>query len=209
MLATHSPPRIQLATQCLIYGAAWAKNRVHSRNRLLGRVAMPKKLSPVEQEVRHYSVVLRQIIQAAGMSVSEMERRLGQGPKSLRRVFAGVVDLKFKHVITVLHELDMAPEKFFEIAAAQARRKRRRLPAAELVKAFEAMGYRGDFVPLDEDDEPPPPEGFDRLVENTVRRVVARLERERAAQPAPEPKDQRVGDRGTGGAGIGSGSSGD
>jgi hypothetical protein len=159
---------------------------------------MPKKpSSPVEQEVRHYSVVLRQLIRAAGMSVTEVERRLGQGPKSLRRIFVGEVDLKFKHVISVLHVLDMPPEKFFEIAAAQAQRKKQRLPAADLVKAFEAMGYRGDFIPLDEDDELPPPEGFDRLVEDTVKRIVERLERERGARPAqpPEPKDQRAGGR--------------
>jgi transcriptional regulator with XRE-family HTH domain len=158
---------------------------------------MRKKPSPIEHEVRHYSIVVRQLIRAAGMSVSEMERRLGWGPKSLRRILGGEVDLKFKHVIAVLHVLDMQQEKFFELAAAQARRRKRRLPAADLVKAFAAMGYRGDFVPLDEDDEPPSPEGFDRLVENTVRRVVQRLQRERDTQPTTtpeEPSGQETGD---------------
>lgn len=157
---------------------------------------MRKKLSPVEQEVHRYSTVLRQLIHAAGMSVSEMERRLGWGPKSLRRVLGGEVDLKFKHVIAVLHALNMPQEKFFEIAAAQARRRKRRLPAADLVKAFAAMGYRGDFIPLDEDDEPPPPEGFDQLVESTVRRVVERLARQRKGQPASPPEQGAEGNGG-------------
>jgi transcriptional regulator with XRE-family HTH domain len=160
---------------------------------------MPKKPPSVELEVRHYALVLRQLIRAAGLSVSEVERRLGQGPKSLRRVFGGQVDLKFKHAISVLQILDVPQEKFFEMVA-QARRKKRRSSTADILKAFETMGYRGDFTPMDEDDMPPPPEGFDRLVEDTVKRVVERLERERGereGRPAPpDPRNQGTGDLG-------------
>jgi transcriptional regulator with XRE-family HTH domain len=141
-------------------------------------MTMAKKPFSVEQEVRHYGVVLRQIIRAAGLTVTEVERRLGQGPKSLRRVFCGEVDLKVKHIVSVLHVLGMPEEKFFEIVAE--RRKKRRAAADELLEAFEAMGYRGDLV-ADEDD-PPPPGGFDRLVEETVRRVVDRLQLELQAR---------------------------
>src|ERR1700728_2237838 len=101
---------------------------------------MPKKPPSVELEVRHYALVLRQLIRAAGLSVSEVERRLGQGPKSLRRVFGGQVDLKFKHAISVLQILDVPQEKFFEMVA-QARRKKRRSSTADILKAFETMGY--------------------------------------------------------------------
>jgi hypothetical protein len=54
-----------------------------------------------EVDVRHYATVLRQAIHAAGLSVTEVERRLGVGPKSLRRVFGGQVDLKLQHVVVV------------------------------------------------------------------------------------------------------------
>ncbi len=106
--------------------------------------------------------------------MTEVELRLGQGPKSLRRVFCGEVDLKVKHIVSVLHVLGMPEEKFFEIVAE--RRKKRRAAADELLEAFEAMGYRGDLV-ADEDDAPPPG-GFDRLVEETVRQVMDRLQLE-------------------------------
>jgi transcriptional regulator with XRE-family HTH domain len=151
---------------------------------------MRKKSSPVEQEVRRYSIVLRQLIRAAGMSITEVERRLGQGPKSFRRVLCGEVDLKLKHIISVLEVLDIPEEKFFGLVVQARRKKKRRLPAAELLKAFEALGYRGDFTSAGEDDEPPPPEGFDRLVEHTIRGIVARLERERDARPAPPPESK-------------------
>lgn len=155
---------------------------------------MPKKqLPPVEQEVHDYAVVLRRLIRAAGLSVSEMERRLGQGPKSLRRVFGGQVDLKFRHVVSVLRVLDMPQEKFFEVVA-QARRRKQRSPAAEIVTAMDTMGYRGGLTAVDEDGESLSPEGFDRLVEDTVKRVVERLQRE-APPAAPDPKDQGAGRR--------------
>ena len=48
----------------------------------------------VEEEVRRYAGLLKQAIRAAGLSVSEVERRLGAGPKALRRIFSGQVDLK-------------------------------------------------------------------------------------------------------------------
>ena len=150
---------------------------------------MAKRPFSPEQEVRHYAVVLRQLIRAAGLTVTEVERRLGQGPKSLRRVFCGEVDLKFKHVVSVLHVLGMSQEKFFEMAA-EARRKKHRTPASDLLKAFEALGYRGELTP--DEDDPPPPEGFDRMVEDTLRRVVERLDRERGAKP---PGDQVADER--------------
>ncbi len=82
--------------------------------------------------------------------MTEVERRLGQGPKSLRRVFCGEVDLKVKHIVSVLHILGMPEDKFFEIVAE--RRKKRRAAADELLEAFEAMGYRGELSPVEDDD---------------------------------------------------------
>jgi hypothetical protein len=152
---------------------------------------MPKKQLPLpEEEVREYAVVLRRLIRAAGLSVSEMERRIGQGPKSLRRVLGGQVDLKFKHVVSVLRVLDMPQEKFFEVVA-EARRRKRHSPTAEIASAMESLGYRGD-LPVDKDDDLPSPEGFERLVENTVKRVVAQLQRE-AAPIASDPKVKATG----------------
>ncbi len=119
---------------------------------------MGKKPFSPEQEVRHYAVVLRQIIRAAGLTITEVERRLGQGPKSLRRVFGGQVDLKLKHMVSVLHVLGMSQEKFFEMAA-EARRKKRRTPVVDMLKTFEELGYRGNLTPVDEEDDPPPPGG--------------------------------------------------
>jgi AraC-like DNA-binding protein len=79
-----------------------------------------------EVEAQHYAGVLRQAIRAAGLSVSEVERRLGAGPRTLRRVFGGTTDLKIKHLVSVLRIIGMSQEEFFAIAARVARRRQHR-----------------------------------------------------------------------------------
>ena len=154
----------------------------------------------VEVEVKHYAGILRHAIRAAGFSVSEVERRLGAGPKSLRRVLGGQVDLKFKHVVAVLRIIGMSQEQFFAIAA---RRRRQRSLGGDLLAGFErgdraapgdepldlaaprapldppVIGARGPGDAESEDE-------FDRLVEEAVDRVLARRAREgKALPPAP------------------------
>ena len=150
----------------------------------------------VEVEVKHYAGILRHAIRAAGFSVSEVERRLGAGPKSLRRVLGGQVDLKFKHVVAVLRIIGMSQEQFFAIAA---RRRRQRSLGGDLLAGFE-RGDRG--APGDEPLDPAAPlaggarspadaesaDEFDRLVEEAVDRVLARRAREsKPVPPTPPP----------------------
>ena len=141
----------------------------------------------VEVEVKHYAGILRHAIRAAGFSVSEVERRLGAGPKSLRRVLGGQVDLKFKHVVAVLRVIGMSQEQFFVTAA---RRRRQRSPSGELLASFE----RGDGAAYGDELEPPAgaardpgdagsEDEFDRLVEEAVDRVIERRARE--GRPLP------------------------
>lgn len=162
----------------------------------------------VEVEVKHYAGILRHAIRAAGYSVSEVERRLGAGPKSLRRVLGGQVDLKFKHVVAVLRIIGMSQEQFFAIAA---RRRRQRSLGGDLLAGFE----RGDrAAPADEPLDPAVPRApldapamgardpgdaesddeFDRLVEEAVDRVLARRAREgkppTSHSPLPPSPDQ-------------------
>jgi hypothetical protein len=150
---------------------------------------------PAEVEVRHYAGVLRQAIRAAGLSVTEVERRLGVGPKSLRRVFGGQVDLKFKHVVAVLRIIGMSHEEFFEIALRQRRRRRRRSPAGEFLAAFRGgADFQGEFVPVANDMVELSEEEFDRQVAKAVERVLKRRTEE-GQPPPPEqpPPDQEEG----------------
>ncbi|HXO43281.1 MAG TPA: hypothetical protein VN999_17655 [Thermoanaerobaculia bacterium] len=154
----------------------------------------------VEVEVKHYAGILRHAIRAAGFSVSEVERRLGAGPKSLRRVLGGQVDLKFKHVVAVLRIIGMPQEQFFAIAA---RRRRQRSLGGDLLAGFE-RGDGGDRREHGDDPEPlagaaksPGDAGsedeFDRLVEEAVDRVLARRAREGKPLSPPPPLPDNPG----------------
>jgi hypothetical protein len=139
----------------------------------------------VEEDVRHYAGVLRQAIRAAGLSVSEVERRLGAGPKSLRRVFSGQVDLKFKHVVAVLRIIGMPHEEFFAIAARRRRQRAQPLPGTEFLATLDRIGLRRELAPAaDEAGAPDSEEEFDRMVEEAVDRVLKRRGLE--AEPLPE-----------------------
>lgn len=134
----------------------------------------------VDEEVRRYAALLKQAVRAAGLSVSEVERRLGAGPKALRRIFSGQVDLKLKHIIAILRILGLSQEQYFAIAARPKRAQpqaHEHPTAGDFLAALSRAGYRGDLAAVDEVD-PASPEEFDRLVEDAVNRVLERQRRE-------------------------------
>ncbi len=146
---------------------------------------MSETAPAIEEEVRRYAGLLRQAIRAAGLSVSEVERRLGAGPKALRRIFSGHVDLKFKHVLAILRILGMSQGDFFAIAAPAKRSASRPHPtASDFFAAFQRAGYRGEYVPADE-VAPASPEEFDHMVEDAVNRVLERRRLETPSPPGP------------------------
>src|ERR1700730_11077943 len=95
----------------------WLEKRPIGAKIVYTLVGMAEMTPEVEEEVRRYAGLLRQAIRAAGLSVSEVERRLGAGPKALRRIFSGQVDLKLKHIVAILRIIGMSQEEFFAIAS--------------------------------------------------------------------------------------------
>jgi transcriptional regulator with XRE-family HTH domain len=66
-----------------------------------------------EEGGRELAEALRRKIRLAGLSYSEVERRLGMGRDYLRQLLAGRVDLKVKHVLGVLAAIGVEPADFF------------------------------------------------------------------------------------------------
>jgi transcriptional regulator with XRE-family HTH domain len=154
----------------------------------------------VEVEAQHYAGVLRQAIRAAGLSVSEVERRLGAGPQTLRRVFGGTTDLKIKHLLSVLRIIGMSQAEFFAIAARAARRRQQRSAGGELLATFELIGYPDELVPLADDAEMPrTEEELARQIDDAVQRVLERRAGEARgplAEPPPAQDEEEGGDGG-------------
>jgi hypothetical protein len=125
-------------------------------------------------KVARYRRLLRKAISAAGLTVIEVERRLGYGPRSLQRVMTGRFDLKLRHVCDVLEEIGMREEDFFAAAAQPG-------PEGGLLGQLRRIGYRGRMTTLEELDGSP--EEFERILDEAMDRTIERRLRE--GRPVP------------------------
>ena len=160
---------------------------------------MTARQPTIEEEARYYAGVLRQAIRAAGFSVSEVERRLGLGPKALRRVFGGQIDFKFRHMVAVLRIIGMSQDEFLTIAVANRQKvRRKRIPGTEFLEAFKSAGYPGKSASMPEDGEAVALSGDDyvRMVEDVVERVMRRQTEKGLLPQAQGDADEERGDDG-------------
>lgn len=72
--------------------------------------------------------VLNDAVRATGLTVREIERRLGVGSGNLDRVIDGSLDLRIRHLIALADLLGVPPTDFLEMGCPSAmRRATRRL----------------------------------------------------------------------------------
>jgi transcriptional regulator with XRE-family HTH domain len=72
-------------------------------------------MSRQEEELR-IARLLETVFQAARIPTAELEKRTGLASGTLARIFRGEVDLKFRHVFSLLDALAVAPGEFFRLA---------------------------------------------------------------------------------------------
>ncbi len=146
---------------------------------------MTVEIDPQDQDkVRRFVALLKQAIRAAGFSVSEVERRLGVGPKALRRIFSGHVDLKLKHAYAILRIIGMSEQEFFALVGPQAPGSQS--SAAGILAVFPQVGFPGNYDRRVHEPKAPSGEDFDRWVEEAVNRILGR----RGLTDSPEPKSE-------------------
>jgi transcriptional regulator with XRE-family HTH domain len=68
----------------------------------------------IEDEVRQTARLLESLIQAAGVPESELERRLDVSPGYVGRVLSGEIELKLRHILSILRTLEIDSGLFFE-----------------------------------------------------------------------------------------------
>jgi transcriptional regulator with XRE-family HTH domain len=96
-------------------------------------------MSRQEEELR-IARLLETVFQAARIPAAELEKRTGLASGTLARIFRGEVDLKFRHVFSVLDALAVAPGEFFRLAYKE------RPHPGELL-AEEILALLGDNLP--------------------------------------------------------------
>jgi len=68
-----------------------------------------------EKEVTRLRELLRRAVRVAGVPNKEIEARLNMSSGSLSRLFAGGIELKMKHVLDILKQIEMSPGDFFRL----------------------------------------------------------------------------------------------
>jgi transcriptional regulator with XRE-family HTH domain len=122
----------------------------------------------IEDEVRQAARLLESLIQAAGVPESELERRLDVSPGYVGRVLSGEIELKLRHILSLLRALEIEPALFFE-SLYPAQPQRGTIRMEDLQERLQELG-------LDRPSEPPAVvvDDLERLVQGAVRAALSR-----------------------------------
>ena len=125
----------------------------------------------IDDEVRRAARLLEALIQAAGVSIEELERRLEASPGYVGRLLSGRVELKLRHILTILRALEIEPALFFQTLYPGAGPASGTVCIEELRQRLKELGFDGEPVParleVGMDD-------LERLVQGAVQAALSR-----------------------------------
>ena len=76
----------------------------------------------MKPETEHVIQTLRSAMRVLGFTNREVERRLGVSGGYLTRLFSGVVELRFEHIVDIARAIGMEPQEIFELVYTQPRK---------------------------------------------------------------------------------------
>jgi transcriptional regulator with XRE-family HTH domain len=130
-----------------------------------------KNSKAIEDEIERCRLLLRASIRVSGLSVAEVERRLGLRPRTLQRVLLGRFDLKLRHILAVLGVLGIDYEAFYRAAAE----RRQVLTTTGVMERMREAGLRGRRSQMSEEPDAEDAEKFQQLVDAVVEQTLERL----------------------------------
>jgi transcriptional regulator with XRE-family HTH domain len=133
-------------------------------------------------ETQHVISVLKNAIRAAKLRNRDVERTLGLSSSYLSRLFSGMIELRFEHILKIAEAVGLQP---FEII--QAIYPFPRNPPTEAMMRLQEI--------LRHLKPPPPPPGwtpafqaaFERRLENALWQTLRRIRLSLALLPVPRP----------------------
>ena len=75
----------------------------------------------MKPETQHVIQTLRTAMRVLGFTNAEIERRLGVSGGYLTRLFGGVMELRFEHIVDISRAMGLEPEEVLQLAFPQPR----------------------------------------------------------------------------------------
>jgi transcriptional regulator with XRE-family HTH domain len=127
----------------------------------------------MKPETEHLIQTLRTAMRVLGFTNAELERRLGVSGGYLTRLFGGVMELRFEHIIDIARAMGLELEEILQLAYPQPRnppteasqRLRETLSPLQAEPAFQAPAPQPATPDLDLDQE----------LERTVKRILLKV----------------------------------
>jgi transcriptional regulator with XRE-family HTH domain len=132
----------------------------------------------IDDEVRRAARLLEALIQAAGVSHDDLERRLEASPGYVGRLLSGEVELKLRHVLAISRALEIEPALFFQTLYPAAEPAGGTVQVEELHQRLKALGFATESAPARPEVRM---EDLERLLQEAVQSVLSRQ--------APEDQD--------------------
>jgi transcriptional regulator with XRE-family HTH domain len=140
----------------------------------------------IDDEVRRATKLLETVMQAAGLTRKDLDQKLGAGPGYVSQVLTGRMELKFRHILAILHALEVEPSVFFQTLYPENRPSTDAVVMEEFLRRFQRLGFGTQPA------QPAPaldPGELERLVQSAVRAALSEPP-ERAVREGGEPQGE-------------------
>jgi transcriptional regulator with XRE-family HTH domain len=124
----------------------------------------------IDDEVRRATKLLETVMQAAGLTRKDLDQKLGAGPGYVSQVLTGRMELKFRHILAILHALEVEPSVFFQTLYPENRPSTDAVVMEEFLRRFQRLGFGTQPA------QPAPaldPGELERLVQSAVRAALS------------------------------------
>ena len=135
----------------------------------------------MKPETEHIIQVIRSAMRVLGFTNREVERRLGVSGGYLTRLFGGIMELRFEHIVDIARAIGLEPQELFELVYPQPRKPpteaAQRIretfgPAQPLEPAVPAARME---PPKDEESLEAVEQGMERMMMKMLRKLFAEM----------------------------------
>lgn len=121
----------------------------------------------MKPQTQHMIDVLKSVIRALGLTLREVETRLGVSRGYLTRLFSGVMDLRFDHISEIAEAVGIEPDEILRLAFPPVQK-----PANSA--ALRVREVLGGGLPAAPPPAPPVEDSGEGALERELERIVAK-----------------------------------